>query len=469
MDQLYPTDSSIRIPVGDKCLSEKNNLINNVFVLAADTTSIQTAGAAPQTYIVAQNPLVLAHLLRENQQRSIDPQAYTTPASVFNTVAVDFAEKLPEKDPDLVEKIVNPKPDEKIDIPLHTVPIPVAGLHKLDPIVPSSSSDPPPDETLTVIVGARESCDNLCQNLSPRTDASKSFENDTESLPSEPYASRVRSLERNTKATLSTAERVPIRMGSLERNARGGLSHRGSPVPIAPFTRQHSVPASPPPRSRRDRDVGQFSVQGALNAQLAASVVNKMRQRPDPPLVEEIYDFGGDNVKSCAAIAAQKAGYPKPQVYRQAMSVSHPTSYNVPVGIVQGVPYSQAIGMKSPGHVAIPSTCKSYYPPRSSSPAMQAYPAQGGTPPITYCQQIGTSQVLYSAQCSQSSVYRPQILTVQVPSRGGISDVIEGPASPRPQFSSATSVDVQALYASRRECSAITQPVRVPQMVQVIE
>ncbi|XP_013181827.1 PREDICTED: focal adhesion kinase 1 isoform X2 [Papilio xuthus] len=39
------------------------------------------AGGAPQTYIVAQNPLVLAHLLRENQARAIEPQAYTTPAS----------------------------------------------------------------------------------------------------------------------------------------------------------------------------------------------------------------------------------------------------------------------------------------------------------------------------------------------------------------------------------------------------
>ncbi|XP_028163940.1 focal adhesion kinase 1-like isoform X2 [Ostrinia furnacalis] len=48
---------------------------------AVDSTSVQAAGAAPQTYIVAQNPLVLAHLLRENQARALEPQAYTTPAS----------------------------------------------------------------------------------------------------------------------------------------------------------------------------------------------------------------------------------------------------------------------------------------------------------------------------------------------------------------------------------------------------
>ncbi|XP_068625168.1 focal adhesion kinase 1 [Battus philenor] len=272
---------------------------------ALDSTSMQAAGAAPQTYIVAQNPLVLAHLLRENQTRAIDPQAYTTPASVFNTVAVDFAQTLPEND---LPKIINPKPDEIIDIPLQTAPIPVASLHKLDPIVPET------DETLTVVVGARESCDNLCQNtsVSPRTDVSV-----------ETYPSRVRSLERNTRSSLST-ERAPIRMGSLERNSRGSLSHRGSPVPIAPFTRQHSVPASPPPRTRRDQDIGQFSVQGSLNAQLAASVMNKMRQQPEPPLVEEIYDFGGDNVKSCAAIAAQKAMKPAYRPVASGMAAQSP-------------------------------------------------------------------------------------------------------------------------------------------------
>lgn len=56
--------------------------VSGMSFLAADSTSVQSSGAAPQTYIVAQNPLVLAHLLRENQARSLDPQAYTTPASV---------------------------------------------------------------------------------------------------------------------------------------------------------------------------------------------------------------------------------------------------------------------------------------------------------------------------------------------------------------------------------------------------
>lgn len=464
---------------------------------------------------------MLAHLLRENQQRSIDPQAYTTPASVFNTVAVDFAEHLPEKRPDIVDKLINPDSAESIDIPLQTVPIPVASLHKLDPVAPAQ-----PDDTLTVVVGARESCDNLCQNVSPRTDTSTSSrtpQSEAESLPSEPYANRVRSLERNTRSALSTAERAPVRMGSLERNARGSLSHRGSPVPIAPFTRQHSVPASPPPRNRRDQDVGQFSVQGALNAQLAASVVNKMRHQPEPPLVEEIYDFGGDNVKSCVAIAAHRAGINKPQ-YRQGgpMSASHPSNYGVPVGIVQGVPYSQAMAsaMSKPGHVAVPVsrqmysppiTSSQYYPPCSSSPGLhfpqmspqpfpqmspQPFPQMspqpfpqvassqpmGVIPPMTFSQQsYSTHNVIHGPP--QPMLYRPQVSSSQatIASQVGVAQQqlgvaqsqvgmaqsqLDSPHLPQPQ--GGTQSQMYGVYASRQECTPI-QPTstQIPQVVQV--
>ncbi|XP_049835463.1 focal adhesion kinase 1 isoform X3 [Schistocerca gregaria] len=48
------------------------------------------AAAGPTTYIVAQNPEVLVQLLRENETRGLSPAQYNTPASVFNTLAVDF-------------------------------------------------------------------------------------------------------------------------------------------------------------------------------------------------------------------------------------------------------------------------------------------------------------------------------------------------------------------------------------------
>jgi len=52
--------------------------------------SVNNATPAPTTYIVAQNPEVLVQLLRENESRGISPSVYTTPASAFNTLAVDF-------------------------------------------------------------------------------------------------------------------------------------------------------------------------------------------------------------------------------------------------------------------------------------------------------------------------------------------------------------------------------------------
>ncbi|VVD00014.1 unnamed protein product, partial [Leptidea sinapis] len=345
-------------------------------ILQEERTMDATTGSSggPQTYIVAQNPLVLAHLLRENQTRAIHPQAYVTPASVFNTVAVDFAQTLPEN-----IDIANPKPDEIIDIPLQTAPIPADKLHKLDPVVP---------DEITVVVA--EGCDNLCQNIpSPKTSPKESAET---------YPSRVRSLERAPRSPSN--ERGPIRMGSLERNARG--SARGSPVPIAPFTRQHSVPASPP-RPRRDRDVGQFSVQGSLNAQLAASVMNKMRQQPEPPLVEEIYDFGGDNVKSCVAIAAHKAL--KPQYRAISMAASHPSSYGVPVGVVQGVPYQKPGQVKS-SHYRSASPSQGFSP---SSPqgcnAAQAYPSPQGSSGVSQSQPYTQNVV----QGARPVSYKPQV------------------------------------------------------------
>ncbi|CAH0717842.1 unnamed protein product, partial [Brenthis ino] len=228
-----------------------------------------TEGGGPQTYIVAQNPQVLAQLLRDNPRA--DPHAYTTPASVFNTLAVDF-DPAPRADP----------PPVPADPPLHTRPIPVTQLHRLDPLVET------PPATLAGHVAARDSCDNLCAPHAPHSPPAppNAHTSSADDKQPEPYPSRVRSLERSPRVP----ERGAARVGSLERTR--------APPP---------QPASPP-RSRRDRDIGQFSVQGALNAQLAASVMNKIRHQPDPPLVEEIYDFGGDHVKSCVAIAAQRAG-----------------------------------------------------------------------------------------------------------------------------------------------------------------
>uniref|UniRef100_A0A182PJM9 Focal adhesion kinase 1 n=1 Tax=Anopheles epiroticus TaxID=199890 RepID=A0A182PJM9_9DIPT len=86
---------------------------------------------APQTYIVARDPTVLAALMRENEQRGINPSSYTTPASVFNTLAVDLDPNAPPNSTDnqIAKEIA------VANLPLKTVPLPVTELHKLDPTI----------------------------------------------------------------------------------------------------------------------------------------------------------------------------------------------------------------------------------------------------------------------------------------------------------------------------------------------
>lgn len=75
---------------------------------------------APQTYIVARDPTVLAALMRENEQRGINPSSYTTPASVFNTLAVDLDPNAPPNNTDnqIAKEIA------VANLPLKTVPLP---------------------------------------------------------------------------------------------------------------------------------------------------------------------------------------------------------------------------------------------------------------------------------------------------------------------------------------------------------
>lgn len=53
-------------------------------------STMDQSGAPVSTYIVAQSPEVLAQMLKENQARGVCPSVYTTPATPFNTLAVQF-------------------------------------------------------------------------------------------------------------------------------------------------------------------------------------------------------------------------------------------------------------------------------------------------------------------------------------------------------------------------------------------
>ncbi|XP_046612335.1 focal adhesion kinase 1 isoform X2 [Neodiprion virginianus] len=60
---------------------------------SSESGSSMSSVAPVSTYIVAQSPEVLAQLLKDNQSRGVCPSVYTTPASPFNTLAVQFQDE----------------------------------------------------------------------------------------------------------------------------------------------------------------------------------------------------------------------------------------------------------------------------------------------------------------------------------------------------------------------------------------
>lgn len=96
--------------------------------------SLNENSGTPQTYIIAQNATVLAQLLRENENRPLNPSAYTTPASVFNTLAVDIDASKAE--PTITTTTTT---TESPVLPLKTIILPASELLKLNPIVDDDS------------------------------------------------------------------------------------------------------------------------------------------------------------------------------------------------------------------------------------------------------------------------------------------------------------------------------------------
>ncbi|XP_065222614.1 focal adhesion kinase 1-like isoform X2 [Planococcus citri] len=80
-DEVLPPPKPSRYPAGgvDICSSNTSTTLG----------SLDRNPAPVSSYIVAQNPEVLVHLLKENEARGLNPSVYTTPASAFNTIASD--------------------------------------------------------------------------------------------------------------------------------------------------------------------------------------------------------------------------------------------------------------------------------------------------------------------------------------------------------------------------------------------
>lgn len=251
----------------------------------ASLNNVNPPTAGPQTYIVAQNPEVLAHLMKENESRGLCPSAYTTPASVFNTVSVEFGKAGDEQSV------------------LKTCPMAVQNFQKLDPSVPDKS------EQMKQKSLERTSSNRSSSNTTPQTGSlernahldyspkmnslersARLISNSRGSLDKVgPFSPKSGSLERKSLTnspkmdSLERAVFLPAqssggafspKLGSLERNSHGVVSHTAAydPNSIPPY---HPQPT-----------IYQFS---------PTPVPKEMQQNE-----ENIYDFGGADVKSCA-------------------------------------------------------------------------------------------------------------------------------------------------------------------------
>ncbi|XP_032590925.1 focal adhesion kinase 1 isoform X1 [Drosophila grimshawi] len=253
----------------------------------------------PQTYIIAQNPAVLARLMMENQKRGINPAAYTTPASVFNTLAVGI---------DVT----------KSNHSLKTTKLPAAELLKLDPVADSEKQQ-----------NKFPTNSPSSQNLNPSTSSSVSSSFDSTSMPANFHP-------KNIKPQVSglSSEHLPLKnnfiicaphtendfhmdqmqgstarlptgyslYGSLERHqvppmekalhSKGGSLERHQSLMAAQNMIFHKPPINLSDRSRSIERKGIFHT---YRQQMKASIECES-------LPEEIYDFGGVGLKTCVSV-----------------------------------------------------------------------------------------------------------------------------------------------------------------------
>ncbi|XP_046865736.1 focal adhesion kinase 1 isoform X1 [Drosophila willistoni] len=266
-----------------------------------------------QTYIIAQNPAVLARLMMDNQKRGINPAAYTTPASVFNTLAVGLD-------------------DSKSNVSLKTTKLPAADLLKLDPIAesdrlklkfptnststqnlnlnPSSSSSSTSPSVASSFDPTSSTTTANFAHIKPQSshpeDASSLY---TGHLPlkanfivcpphqhtEEPGSSKVAagyslygSLERHQPTPV--AKVLHSKGGSLERHQ--SLMNAQNMLFYNPRAAQGHVSSMAPDRSRSMERNTYFH---AYRQQMKTSMECEA-------LPEEIYDFGGAGLKTCVSV-----------------------------------------------------------------------------------------------------------------------------------------------------------------------
>lgn len=296
--------------------------------------------AAPtMTYIVAENPSVLAVLMKENEMRGVNASSYNTPASVFNILAVEFGQTTENKPAD--------------EIPLKTCSIPAM---ELIPLRQNKSVEVFEKCSLPRIMSNEASVASGL-NISPN---SSQQQKDSQSRSLErninrsavTYFGRINSLERRQQDLNN--ESKYHRSQSLIRQQSGGLYDMHNNIRTASlernqqyyannFERFHSPPQPPP--YVRPNNIGcleknhtmamnefmrKYCDQKAAEAQkpcnggslernmhyqqsmhkqqIQTQLQHNQDMEDQTELPDEnIYDFGGVHVKSCATIALKKS------------------------------------------------------------------------------------------------------------------------------------------------------------------
>lgn len=329
------------------------------------------AGSA-MTYIVAQNPAILAQLMRENEKRGVNPSAYTTPASVFNVLSVEFdqtTENKPAEDIPLITSKIQamdliPLQQDKLDLFEKCPPQALSLSHVPNPNVPGAAEGEGEASYLPMTSGLPpQAPDSKCKSLerNPNQGAGSAFtrisslERRQQQMPDYSLKTanqRSQSLIRQYSAGLQLVDNAGLRSGSLERNQQLPINFKTSysnnferfQTPPPPYVRpikggslersqaivmndlmrkyydQKALSDAQKPRSggslERNVQYQQYlmlqkqQLQQQLQAQHQQQLLSQqsqLQQRQDEIIEENIYDFGGVHVKSCATIALKKS------------------------------------------------------------------------------------------------------------------------------------------------------------------
>lgn len=336
-----------------------------------DGEKMESEPGAAMTYIVAQNPAILAQLMRENEKRGLNPSAYTTPASVFNVLAVEFdqttenkpADEIPLKTSTIPATELIPLQQDKLDIFEKCNPLPHSQVQNSQfsgddgegeasylPMQPPLIHGLPPQAPDAKCKSLER---NLNQNVVSTFTRISSLERRQQQMPdySMKAGQRSQSLIRQYSAGVQ-AENAAMRSASLERNQQLPMSFKSyekNPPPPPPYMRpvkggslersqaivmndlmrkyydQKAISDAMKPKSggslERNAQYQQYLLlqKQQLQQQLQAQQIQAQQQshiqaqqqaqaqRQEELIEENIYDFGGVHVKSCATIALKKS------------------------------------------------------------------------------------------------------------------------------------------------------------------